>query len=184
MANFEIALARTLKSEGGYSHDPTDRGGETAFGISRKAFPKWESWGYIEHILHGGYTPKYLDGEIKPSVDNLYLTNFWKPLRADEIADQDIANELFDFAVVAGVADSVKCLQRAVNSIFPKAQQLKDDGILGDKTMVMINWPYKVEKMFFAEFKLNRLCHHIDDVCKNPEQLKFLNGWKVRAINE
>lgn len=36
---FERLIAFVLKHEGGYSNDPRDAGGETKFGISKRAYP-------------------------------------------------------------------------------------------------------------------------------------------------
>ena len=36
---FEEAVKSVLKHEGGYVNDPKDPGGETNFGISKRAFP-------------------------------------------------------------------------------------------------------------------------------------------------
>ncbi len=37
---FEHAITITLQHEGGYVNDPADPGGETRYGISKRAFPK------------------------------------------------------------------------------------------------------------------------------------------------
>ena len=37
---FETAIAFVLNEEGGYSNDPRDPGGETNFGISKRAHPQ------------------------------------------------------------------------------------------------------------------------------------------------
>jgi len=39
MDNFERAIAFVLRHEGGYINDPRDPGGETNFGISKRAYP-------------------------------------------------------------------------------------------------------------------------------------------------
>ncbi|MBI5343968.1 MAG: hypothetical protein HZB83_01285, partial [Deltaproteobacteria bacterium] len=39
MDNFERAIAFVLRHEGGYANDPRDPGGETNFGISKRAYP-------------------------------------------------------------------------------------------------------------------------------------------------
>ncbi|KKK60142.1 hypothetical protein LCGC14_3027340, partial [marine sediment metagenome] len=39
MASFEKAIPIVLKHEGGYVHDKLDPGGETNFGISKRAYP-------------------------------------------------------------------------------------------------------------------------------------------------
>ena len=36
---FEQAITTTLQHEGGYVNDPADPGGETRYGISKRAFP-------------------------------------------------------------------------------------------------------------------------------------------------
>src|ERR1700730_15046728 len=37
--NFRVSLQFTLKWEGGYVNDPADPGGETKWGISKRAYP-------------------------------------------------------------------------------------------------------------------------------------------------
>ena len=39
MSNFDTAIAFVLSEEGGYVNDPNDPGGETNFGISKRAYP-------------------------------------------------------------------------------------------------------------------------------------------------
>ena len=39
MAHFERAIDKTLAWEGGYVNDPKDPGGETKYGISKRAHP-------------------------------------------------------------------------------------------------------------------------------------------------
>ena len=36
---FDILVKKVLKHEGGYVNDPSDPGGETKYGISKRAFP-------------------------------------------------------------------------------------------------------------------------------------------------
>ena len=40
MSDFDRAFDLLMDSEGGYSDDPLDPGGETNFGISKRAYPK------------------------------------------------------------------------------------------------------------------------------------------------
>ena len=41
MAHFERAIDKTLAWEGGYVNDPKDPGGETKYGISKRAIQMW-----------------------------------------------------------------------------------------------------------------------------------------------
>jgi len=115
MAKFEIAYERTAKFEGGYVYDPNDNGGETYAGISRKANPSWDGWKIVDD-----YKKKYKnfkdylkkDSTLKQKVMSLYRSNYWNPVWGDSIRKQEVANELYDFAVNAGVATSIKLQQR------------------------------------------------------------------------
>ena len=40
MSTFEQCIDHVLKHEGGYVDDPKDLGGETNFGISKRAYPE------------------------------------------------------------------------------------------------------------------------------------------------
>ena len=40
MSKFDACLAFTLSWEGGYVNNPADPGGETKYGISKRAYPK------------------------------------------------------------------------------------------------------------------------------------------------
>ena len=63
--NFETIIKKVLKHEGGYVNDPTDRGGETNFGISKRAFPEEDIKGLTEDRA------KYI-----------YFEKYWKPSKA------------------------------------------------------------------------------------------------------
>lgn len=114
MANFDIAYKRTAKFEGGYVYDPDDNGGETYAGISRKANPSWAGWKTVDAAKKKGNFPKSLQNNatLKLQVQELYRTKYWNPIWGDKIKNQKVANELYDFAVNAGVATSIKLQQR------------------------------------------------------------------------
>lgn len=114
MANFEIAYKRTSKFEGGYVYDPDDNGGETYAGISRRANPKWLGWKTIDAAKKKSGFPKNLknDAILQQQVRTLYRTNYWNPIWGDKITKQEVANEIYDFGVNAGVATSIKLQQR------------------------------------------------------------------------
>jgi lysozyme family protein len=114
MADFHTALTPTLKAEGGYVNDPQDNGGETYRGISRKNFPKWNGWAFVDthKPLHTGQL--IADGNIDSLVDAFYRSNFWNPIMGDDIINQDVANDLFDSSVNMGVHQAVILSQRSL----------------------------------------------------------------------
>lgn len=109
MTTFERCVDFVLKQEGGYVNDPQDSGGETKFGISKKAFPHLD----IAHLT-------------VEQAREIYRKNYWEPIRGDELPPS-VALMVFDLAVNAGVHRSICLLQRACC--------VEEDGILGPVTM-------------------------------------------------
>lgn len=93
---FDLAFDRLIGNEGGYTNDPTDPGGETQFGISKRSYPDVD----IKALTRDG-------------AKAIYRRDFWARLDADHFAD-GVAFQVFDFAVNSGIETAVRYLQRAV----------------------------------------------------------------------
>jgi len=155
MANFEKALSHVLQNEGGYVNDPDDKGGETKYGISKRSYPKED----IKNLT--------ID-----RAKQIYKSDFWDKIKGDYIQNDELALNVFDFAVNAGVGTSVKALQEALN--------ISDDGVLGNGTlsaMAVINFPDLIKR--FVKF---RNLHYVDIVIKDPVKIKYLKGWISRSF--
>ena len=104
MADFDVALKRTLEFEGGYSNDPQDPGGETNFGITER------------EAVRQGY-----NGDMRTipmsMVQFIYHTSYWNSMQCDRINDQQIANHLFDCGVNMGSGTAGRILQKALNGL-------------------------------------------------------------------
>ena len=111
--SFEQAVAMVLRHEGGYSLDPRDPGGETRFGISKRAYPDVD-------IL------RLTEDEAKA----IYRRDYWDKLRPDEIPEP-LAICLFDAAVNMGRDKAVRLLQRACG--------VAQDGVMGGNTIAAAN---------------------------------------------
>ncbi len=139
MANFKIALAKTLEYEGVYSNNQKDPGGETVFGVSRKYHSGWTGWETIDKIKSLSiYFEDWIETiksseELVLAVDSFYETEFWDKLHGYLIMNQDLANFLFDTAVHCGVDFAVKSLQDSLNVLLKYS--LKVDGNFGGLTM-------------------------------------------------
>lgn len=59
--NFERSIAFVLRHEGGYVNDPRDPGGETKFGISKRAYPALDIKSITEEQAKGIYKRDYWD---------------------------------------------------------------------------------------------------------------------------
>ena len=96
--NFDACMEIIFRNEGGYVNDPHDPGGETNFGISKRAHPK-------ENIR----------GMTKARAAEIYRAEYWKPIRGDDLpAGLDLV--AFDASVNSGVARGAKWLQQAVGA--------------------------------------------------------------------
>ena len=177
MAQIQIALAKTLKFEGGYSNDKLDKGGETYKGISRLNFPNWSGWSIVDTVKETN--PKSIDSVLKANphmkelVESFYKANFWDKIQGDRISSQEVANNIFDFAVNSGVSRASKYAQNVVGAV--------QDGQIGNKSIEAINAMNAVT--FVKVYKRNRQNFLNKIVENNPSQIRFLAGWTNRVNN-
>lgn len=107
--NFAACLAELLRHEGGYVDHPSDPGGETNFGISKRSYPG-------ENIR----------GMTKERAGEIYRRDFWNAVRGDELpAGLDLV--AFDAAVNSGASRGAKWVQQAIG--------IAADGVIGPKTI-------------------------------------------------
>jgi lysozyme family protein len=174
MADFSKALASTLKAEGGYSNDPDDPGGETYRGISRIHNPIWPGWTIIDQAKNSPGFPLDLEDndELAELVSSHYQSNYWDRIRGDEIADQEIAEAIFDFAVNAGPRTSTKLAQSVAGAPV--------DGIVGPHTLEKLN--HFDRSTFLALFALARIGRYVHLCETNRKYRKYFFGWVKRTL--
>ena len=113
MASFKEAWLITAHNEGGYANVKNDRGGETYMGIARNFFPKWAGWAIVDKHKPLKHNAFIKDEKLHSLVESFYEENFWNPINANKIADQDLANQAFDMAVNAGVGAAKNLLKQS-----------------------------------------------------------------------
>ncbi len=133
---FQTCLACTLHYEGGWSNDPHDPGGATMKGIIQKEYDKFRDM----HKLPRQSVRNISDDELQV----IYKANYWLLVRGDELP-RGVDLAFFDFAVLAGVGQAVKSMQRVLH--------LAVDGHLGMQTMAAIHEaaPAQLIKDYVAE---------------------------------
>lgn len=155
MADFKIAVQLTLEHEGGYVDNPADHGGPTNFGITQADMP--------------GRNMKEI---TENDAIQFYTQHFWHALYG-EIADQNVANKLFDMGVLFGIIEAITLLQHALGWYGDKATQRFDLGTLQTVNM-------RVNLLFTYR---QHLLQHIDNICAaSPDQRVFRQGW-INRIN-
>lgn len=164
MADFQPAFERMIRDEGGFvlHNVPGDRGGQTYAGIARNMHPKWPGWAAI-------------DAKNDPSaqlVYDFYRSNFWDDIRGDQIENQAVASDIFNFYVNTG--RPAKVLAQIVAGVTP-------DGSFGPRTVAAIN-TLDPEKFVLA-YALSKITRYRDIVQRDRTQIKFLLGWLNRTLN-
>lgn len=110
---FERAVEVVLKHEGGYVWHPKDPGGETNWGISKRAFPHLD----IKNLT-------------KAQAVHIYFENYWAPFGIDQLP-APLQLMVFDTAVNMGPQRAVGFLQAVVG--------VKVDGDMGPVTLAKVN---------------------------------------------
>jgi lysozyme family protein len=115
--NWDEALRHILKYEGGYVNHPSDPGGMTNLGVTKRVWEEWTGDPATEADMRA-LTPEM--------VGPLYKTRYWDAVRGDDLPS-GIDLCVFDCAVNAGVGRASKFLQQAVG--------VTADGQIGPKTV-------------------------------------------------
>jgi len=136
--NFVYSHLFTQRSEGGWCNLQDDPGGETLYGIARNYNPKWSGWGVVD--LVASRFPKgtvsfkdeiYRDTDLHLSAANILYAKYFLRTQSQQMQNE-LAVCVYDFAVHAGPARSIKTLQKALTKCGVYA---KVDGIIGKATL-------------------------------------------------
>lgn len=138
---FLKVINRVLGHEGGYVDDPTDPGGETQWGISKRSYPKVD-----------------IKALTRNQAIAIYHRDFWVPIKGDSMSD-GAAFQLMDGAVNSGPREAIRFLQRAVG--------VADDGHFGPVSLAAMQkvsetdfiMRYVAERMDYMT-KLKNWVHH------------------------
>ena len=154
--NFSKSLAFVLDDEKGYINDPSDRGGETNMGISKKAHPQED----IKNLTLERAT-------------EIYHAEYWMPIKGDELPS-GVDYVVFDSAVNHGPGTAVKFLQKAANRMMAG---LTVDGIIGSKTLDMVKHNGSI---LITDILRERDIFYSKIVAIDPTQERFMRGWRNR----
>jgi len=182
---YKTAYKRLLGHEGGYTNHPADRGGETYKGVARNFHPHWHGWDLIDSYKNDGsdFPACLADDEILDEfIQDFYKDFYWDELKLDNFPSGfgDLQYELFDTAVNMGWRRSAKLLQRSLNILNRDGRltsDIKVDGLVGNKTLAVVD-KYKKESYYlFKLFVLLKAKIYIDILEHNPSQEAFARGW-------
>lgn len=163
---FQLALHFVLDHEGGYSVDPRDPGGETKYGISKRAHPDLDI---------AALTPE--------AAAAIYRRDYWDSLGLGGLPPP-LAIVTLDAAVNAGLHPAANFLQAAFNDLSPH-KQISQDGVLGPQTRGAVSaWcgGDPLRHLAMAQRALARRGAFYAQLAKREKYRPFLRGWLTRVF--
>lgn len=157
--NWQDCLSIILKHEGGYVNHPSDPGGMTNLGVTKRVWEEWTGKPATEADMRS-LTPE----QVAP----LYKKRYWDAVRGDDLpAGVDLC--VFDCAVNSGVGRAAKFLQRVAG--------VAQDGQIGPATLAAVA---KMQpETIIADF-----CHHREAFYRSLDTFAvFGKGW-MRRLDE
>lgn len=180
MADFEKAIEKVIKNEGGFSNHQNDPGGATNYGVSLRFLKGTGEYGDIDH--DGDVDIEDIKSLTEDTASDIYKREFWDRYNFEKINDDQLASKVFDIAVNCGPRTAGRLIQKAVNSIRQADKEINlitVDGVMGPRTFEAINTcgskPLLSALVFFQKTYYRDLCE------KNDKLNVFLNGWLKRA---
>ena len=113
--NFNKCLKMLLAHEGGYVNHPSDPGGMTNLGVTKRVYDEWIGRESTEQEMRD-LTPE----DVAP----IYKKNYWDRVKGDSLPSG------LDWAVNSGSGRPAKAVQRAVGATA--------DGAIGPNTLQLI----------------------------------------------
>lgn len=159
---FLRAIEFVLQHEGGYVNDPTDSGGETNFGISKRSYPNLN----IKELTR--------DDAIQ-----IYHRDWWVRHKYEQINDPAIATKILDMAVNMGPQRAHTLLQQALHAVGQRHVNI--DGIIGPQTISAAN--NSPREPLLAALRSEAANYYRSLVQRNPNLVKFRDGWLNRAYS-
>ena len=109
MNNFKDYIELILKDEGGYVNDPSDSGGETKYGISKRAYPNLN-----------------ISKLSKEDAIAIYKRDYWNKSKCESLP-YNLRYIHLDTSINMWISTAIKLLQ--------KAAKINIDGIIGPQTI-------------------------------------------------
>jgi len=171
MANFDPALQLTLQNEGGFFHNPVT-GEVVNHGIT------------LTFIKDCGYCATadeaYIQNLSAVDAGQIYLKYFWDRYNIGQIADQSLANKVFDLTVNMGPGGSahegaLTLLQHAVNDCGGACTV---DGHIGPQSIAQINALDPVRLL--AAFRARAKSRYEAIAAGDAKVANDLGGWLAR----
>ena len=149
---FILAAEGGLRADGGYVWHPNDPGGETKYGISKRAYPRED----IKHLT-------------QERAIALYHRDYWRAAHCQEWP-AGVGLAVLDAAVQHGYRTAIELLQEVTG--------VKPDGLVGPKTRAAVHGADP--EWLVARLVLRRARFYARILRNKPTQSVFIEGWHNR----
>lgn len=119
--NYDHCLEMLLEHEGGFVNHPSDPGGITNLGVTKKVYEEWVDRDVTEQEMRD------LTAEM---VAPIYKNNYWDRCKCNSL-ESGLDFTIFDWAVNSGPSRAAKALQKSVGAI--------EDGAIGPATLSLVS---------------------------------------------
>ena len=147
--SFETVVSMVLDHEGGYVNHPSDPGGQTNYGISKRAYPELDIAGLTEE-----------------DAADIYKKDYWDRIKGDDLPAA-IACVVMDYAVNSGISRASKAIQSACGIGNP-------DGVIGPHTLNIVWTIVKNDQNEILNSEIERL---LISVSKSRQE--FIRGLSI-----
>lgn len=113
--NYDFCIKEVLKSEGGYTNDPSDSGGATNFGITIADYRKY---------INKNGTPDDVKNMTLAQAKSIYKTRYWNTVDGDNLPS-GVDYTVFDYGVNSGVSRALR--------VYNQFKDEKDSSVLINK---------------------------------------------------
>ncbi len=169
-----------IATEGGYSNDANDLGGETNFGITALV------------AKQNGYTGSMKDLPIS-IAKQIYLNRYWLEPHFDKVENLSatVAAELCDTGVNCGVSFAQGTLQQALNLLNRQEtdyKDIKEDKSIGAATLTalaayLLKRGKEGEKVLVRVLNIMQGAHYIEITKTRAINESFFYGWVLNRIS-
>lgn len=154
--NFDKCMTMLLAHEGGYVNHPSDPGGMTNLGVTKRTYDEYHGTDIDEEGMRQ---------LTKADVEPIYRRNYWNRCRCQDLPS-GVDWAVFDLAVNSGTGRAAKLLQRAVETT--------EDGSIGPLTLMKV-------KQHESENIINRIAMYREQFYRTLSTFDtFGRGWLRR----
>lgn len=162
---FKSIVENILLYEGGYINNPSDPGGETNFGISKRSYPMLD----IKNITR------------EDAID-IYYSDYYLINNIDAVCDYDIATKLMNMFVNMGAKNAQKIMCRSLRACDFQCDENTPDiskliSVINDMTKQNRN------REILVALRSEMAGYYRSLAGEKPTLKTFLKGWLKRAYS-